>query len=59
MERNKVDRLNCLFEKVVSESASIFEQKELKYLYKEFFDEGRENTVTLVAGKKTKQALAS
>lgn len=41
MERSKVDRMNILFEKMVSECASKSERGELKSLYQEYIDDGR------------------
>jgi len=43
MDRNKVVRLNLLFEKMTSNLATIEEQSELKALYKEYIDEGRDS----------------
>ena len=42
MDKNKLTRLNHLFEKVVSEKANIKERRELKALYQEYIDDGRE-----------------
>ena len=43
MEANKVNRLNELFEKVVSERATKEECSELKVLYNQFIEHGRED----------------
>ncbi len=45
MDKNKIARLNCLFEKMVIEQASTLECSELKYLYNEYIDEGRKSVV--------------
>ncbi|XQW84714.1 hypothetical protein ACOYR1_16485 [Thalassotalea piscium] len=42
MEQNKVERLNDLFEKMVSDNANNFEEMELKNLYQEFINDGRQ-----------------
>jgi uncharacterized protein YnzC (UPF0291/DUF896 family) len=42
MDQNKLTRLNVLFEKVVSDKANVNEQRELKALYQEYINEGRE-----------------
>ncbi|GAA6203804.1 MULTISPECIES: hypothetical protein [Thalassotalea] len=42
MEQSKLNRLNSLFEKMVAESANIIEKRELKSLYNEFINDGRE-----------------
>jgi uncharacterized protein YnzC (UPF0291/DUF896 family) len=42
MEQNKLTRLNALFEKVVSDKANGNEQRELKGLYQEYINDGRE-----------------
>jgi hypothetical protein len=44
MEKSKLVKLNCLFEKMVSSSANMIEQRELKNLYQEYINEGRENS---------------
>lgn len=41
MDKIKIARLNNLFEKMVVEQASINECSELKNLYSEYIDEGR------------------
>ncbi len=43
MDDVKANRLNELFEKMVSEHASRAEQVELKHLYTEFIENGRES----------------
>ena len=42
---DRVTRLNSLFEKVVSDCASMAERIELKMLYQEYIDDGRDNLV--------------
>jgi hypothetical protein len=42
MDQNRLMRLNDLFEKVVSDKANINERRELKALYQEYIDDGRE-----------------
>ena len=42
MEQAKLNRLNSLFEKMVAESANIIEKQELKSLYNDFINDGRE-----------------
>lgn len=42
MEQIKVNRLNSLFEKMVSNNANIVEKKELNNLYQEYINDGRE-----------------
>jgi len=42
MERNKVSRLNVLFEKMVQNRASQSERDELRQLYEEYIEDGRE-----------------
>ena len=43
---DRVTRLNSLFEKVVSDCASMAEHIELKRLYQEYIDDGRDHLVT-------------
>ena len=43
MENRKVSRLNVLFEKMVSNSANMVEKRELKQLYQEYINDGRDN----------------
>jgi len=45
MDGNKLKRLSFLFEKMVANSASIDESKELSVLYQEYIDDGRETKV--------------
>ncbi len=45
METYKVNRLNELFEKMVSERASKAECSELKVLYNQFIEHGREDKI--------------
>ena len=42
MEANKLARLNCLFEKAVTNNTKLLEKHELDELYNEFINEGRE-----------------
>lgn len=58
MDINKVERLNKLFEKTVAEKASMLERKELAYLYKEFFEAGRETLEPKVIMTKVQNTLA-
>jgi len=44
MEKSKLVKLNSLFEKMVSSSANMIEQRELKNLYQEYINEGRETS---------------
>lgn len=44
MERNKVSRLNRLFEKMMSDNANVLEKRELTNLYQEYINDGRENS---------------
>ena len=44
MEQRKVNRLNELFEKMVSDNANLIERKELNNLYQEYINDGRENS---------------
>ena len=46
MKRNNMIRLNFLFEKMTTNSATIEEQAELKYLYQEYIYEGRDCIIT-------------
>lgn len=41
MDAIKLSRLNCLFEKAVNNNAKLLEQRELKQLYNEYINEGR------------------
>lgn len=41
MDAIKLTRLNCLFEKAVNNNAKLLEQQELKQLYNEYINEGR------------------
>jgi len=41
MDNVKLNRLNELFEKMVSQNANWAEESELKHLYSEFIDDGR------------------
>ena len=42
MEQRKLTRLNDLFEKAVADKANVIERRELKVLYQEYIDDGRE-----------------
>tara|TARA_R110001592_G_scaffold37251_32_gene124436 strand:- start:6596 stop:6814 length:219 start_codon:yes stop_codon:yes gene_type:complete len=42
MEQRKLIRLNDLFEKAVADKANVIERRELKVLYQEYIDDGRE-----------------
>lgn len=42
MEQRKLNRLNDLFEKAVDNKANVIERRELKVLYQEYIDDGRE-----------------
>ena len=44
MERNKVSRLNRLFEKMMSDSANVVEKRELNNLYQEYINDGRDTS---------------
>ncbi|WP_206486517.1 hypothetical protein [Thalassotalea sp. G2M2-11] len=41
VEQRKVNRLNTLFEKMVSENANLRERQELNHLYQEYINDGR------------------
>jgi hypothetical protein len=41
MDAIKLTRLNCLFEKALDNNAKLVEQHELKQLYNEYVNEGR------------------
>ena len=43
MDMDSVTRLNRLFEKVVSDCASMAEHMELNILYQEYINDGRDN----------------
>ncbi|MFD1618995.1 hypothetical protein [Thalassotalea marina] len=58
MDSDKVKRLNVLFEKVLAESANIIEQKELELLYKEFFEDGREQLGPIAVQRNPDNSLA-
>lgn len=44
MEQPKVERLNDLFEKMLSNDANNIEKNELSALYQEFIDDGRDKS---------------
>lgn len=56
MDFRKVNRLNELFEKMVSESADTEECEELKHLYAEFTNEGRDSMMRVVNSKQRLRA---
>ncbi len=43
MDKRKVNRLNTLFEKMVSDKANLNERRELDQLYQEYINDGRDN----------------
>ncbi|GLX78091.1 hypothetical protein tinsulaeT_14310 [Thalassotalea insulae] len=43
MDKRKVNRLNTLFEKMVSDDANINERRELDQLYQEYINDGRDH----------------
>jgi hypothetical protein len=43
MEKNKLNRLSDLFEKVVADNASVIERRELSVIYQEYINDGRDN----------------
>lgn len=45
MESSRISRLNTLFEKMVAEAANVSECSELKQLYSEYIDDGREERI--------------
>ena len=59
MDKNRLTRLNHLFEKVVSEKANIKERRELKALYQEYIDDGREIGVPVQQTTQYHHATAS
>jgi hypothetical protein len=44
MEQRQLERLGRLFEKVVSDSANNIEKKELKSLYQDYINDGRDKS---------------
>jgi hypothetical protein len=56
MEKRKLIRLSCLFEKAVASNAKLIEKQELNELYTEYINDGREanknNTVTFSANSR-------
>tara|TARA_B110001452_G_C14821210_1_gene286706 strand:- start:266 stop:451 length:186 start_codon:yes stop_codon:yes gene_type:complete len=42
MDNNKVCRMSMLFEKMVAQNATTKEQRELKSLYSEYIEDGRQ-----------------
>jgi hypothetical protein len=59
MDQNRLMRLNDLFEKVVSDKANINERRELKALYQEYIDDGREIVVPVQQATQYHHATAS
>jgi hypothetical protein len=59
MEQKKLTRLNDLFEKVVSDCASLIERRELNVLYQEYIDDGREVGLPMKASTQYQHATAS
>jgi len=59
MEQKKLTRLNDLFEKVVSDRASLIERRELNILYQEYIDDGREIGLPMKASTQYHHATAS
>jgi hypothetical protein len=59
MEQKKLTRLNDLFEKVVSDCASLIERRELNVLYQEYIDDGREVGLPIKASTQYQHATAS
>jgi hypothetical protein len=59
MEKKKLTRLNDLFEKVVSDCASLIERRELNILYQEYIDDGREVGLPIKAPSQYQHATAS
>jgi hypothetical protein len=59
MEQKKLIQLNDLFEKVVSDSASPIERRELNILYQEYIDDGREIGLPMKAPSQYQHATAS
>jgi len=58
MNSNKTSRLSILFEKMVADSASVAERYELKVLYQEYINDGRDGA-GLNASNSTQQLSAS
>lgn len=58
MDQNKLTRLNILFEKVVSDKANFNERRELKSLYHEYIDDGREVGLQVQEGSHYHHATA-
>ena len=55
MNRNKTVRLSTLFEKMVADSASVEESYELKVLYQEYINDGRDNYINVASTYKSEQ----
>ncbi len=53
MDERKINRLNTLFEKMVSDNANIVERRELNDLYQEYINDGRNH----VDGKRSNDSL--
>jgi hypothetical protein len=58
MDHNKLTRLSILFEKVVSDKANFNERRELKSLYHEYIDDGREVGLQVQEGSHYHHATA-
>jgi len=58
MNSNKTSRLSILFEKMVADRASVAERYELKVLYQEYINDGRDGT-SHNASNSTQQLSAS
>lgn len=46
MEQTRLNRLNSLFEKMVSNNANVVEKKELNNLYQEYINDGRDTSLS-------------
>jgi hypothetical protein len=58
IDQKKLTRLNILFEKVVSDKANLNERRELKSLYHEYIDDGREVGLQVQEGSHYHHATA-
>ncbi|MBA6337888.1 MAG: hypothetical protein ACI9O3_000955 [Colwellia sp.] len=59
MVQRKLNRLNDLFEKAVADKANVIERRELKVLYQEYIDDGREITLPIQDSIYPQHATAS
>lgn len=57
MKQTELNRLNDLFEKMLSSNANRVERRELTHLYQEYIDDGRENAHSIKRSAKLKQAV--